>query len=76
MPANARLVIVGSVLTDTATTDEPVMFLTDANMLVTAGGRERTESEFRALLADTGFSVVSVGRNAAGPLSVITAVPA
>jgi hypothetical protein len=76
MPANARLVIVGSVLTDTATTDEPVMFLTDANMLVTAGGRERTESEFRTLLADTGFTVVSVGRNAAGPLSVITAVPA
>jgi O-methyltransferase/methyltransferase family protein len=76
MPANARLVIVGSVLTDTATTEEPVMFLTDANMLVTAGGRERTESEFRTLLADTGFTVRSVGRNAAGPLSVITAVPA
>jgi O-methyltransferase/methyltransferase family protein len=76
MPAHAKLLIVGSVLTDTATTDEPVMFLTDANMLVTAGGRERTESEFRALLAETGFAVQSVGRNAAGPLSIIEALPA
>jgi len=76
MPAEARLMIVGSVLTDTATTDEPVMFLTDANMLVTAGGRERTESEFRTLLAETGFEVEAVSRNAAGPLSIITAVPA
>lgn len=76
MPASAALLIVGSVLTDTATTDEPVMFLTDANMLVTAGGRERTESEFRALLAETGFAVESVARGAAGPLSIIKAIPA
>jgi orsellinic acid C2-O-methyltransferase len=76
MPAGATLLIVGSVLTDTATADEPVMFYTDANMLVTAGGRERTESEFRALLGETGFTVESVARNAAGPLSIITAVPA
>lgn len=76
IPAHAKLLIVGSVLTDTATTDEPVMFLTDANMLVTAGGRERTESEFRTLLADTGFEVKVVARNAAGPLSIIEALPA
>lgn len=76
MPENATLLIVGSVLTDTATTTEPVMFLTDANMLVTAGGRERTESEFRTLLEETGFDVDVVARNAAGPLSIIRAVPA
>lgn len=76
MPAGATLLIVGSVLTDTASTDEPVMFLTDANMLVTAGGRERTESEFRTMLAETGFAVESVARGAAGPLSIIKAVPA
>ncbi|MFL6118535.1 methyltransferase [Actinophytocola sp.] len=76
MPSGAKLLIVGSVLTDTAGTDEPVMFLTDANMLVTAGGRERTESEFRSLLASTGFTVEFVARNAAGPLSVISALPA
>lgn len=76
MPATATLLIVGSVLPDTATTAEPVMFYTDANMLVTAGGRERTESQFREMLADTGFAVQSVARGAAGPLSIIQAVPA
>lgn len=75
MPADAKLLIVGSVLTDTAGTEKPVMFLTDANMLVTAGGRERTESEFRTLLADTGFEVERVARDAAGPLSIIEAKP-
>ncbi|MGC4786934.1 methyltransferase [Micromonospora sp. DT178] len=76
MPADATLLIVGSVLPDTANTDNPVMFYTDINMLVTAGGRERTESEFRALLADTGFTVEWCGHGAAGPLSLIKAVPA
>ncbi|MEU7528772.1 methyltransferase [Saccharothrix sp. NPDC042600] len=73
MPADATLLIVGSVLPDRANTDNPVMFYTDINMLVTAGGRERTEGQFRALLADTGFAVESVGHGAAGPLSLITA---
>ncbi|MER7420683.1 methyltransferase [Micromonospora peucetia] len=76
MPAGATLLIVGSVLPDTANTDNPVMFYTDINMLVTAGGRERTESEFRALLADTGFTVEWCGHGAAGPFSLIKAVPA
>jgi hypothetical protein len=75
IPADATLLIVGSVLPDTANTDNPVMFYTDINMLVTAGGRERTESQFRALLAETGFAVESVGHGAAGPLSIIKAVP-
>lgn len=76
IPSDATLLIIGSVLPDTANTDNPVMFYTDINMLVTAGGRERTESEFRALLTETGFSVASVGHGAAGPLSIIKAVPA
>jgi orsellinic acid C2-O-methyltransferase len=76
IPSDATLLIIGSVLPDTANTDNPVMFYTDINMLVTAGGRERTESEFRGLLAETGFSVESVGHGAAGPLSIIKAVPA
>ncbi|MCL7458999.1 helix-turn-helix domain-containing protein [Micromonospora sp. MSM11] len=76
LPAGATLLIVGSVLPDTANTDNPVMFYTDINMLVTAGGRERTESEFRSLLAETGFTVEWCGHGAAGPLSLIKAVPA
>ncbi|WP_309115023.1 methyltransferase [Saccharothrix sp.] len=76
MPVDATLLIVGSVLPDRANTENPVMFYTDINMLVTAGGRERTEAQFRALLAETGFVVESVGHGAAGPLSLITARPA
>ena len=32
-------------------------FLTDLEMLVMAGGMERTEDEFRALLAEGGFAL-------------------
>ncbi|MFI9812483.1 methyltransferase [Saccharothrix variisporea] len=76
MPEGATLLIVGSVLPDAADTANPVMFYTDINMLVTAGGRERTEGQFRGLLGETGFVVESVGHGAAGPLSLITARPA
>ncbi|MET8977500.1 methyltransferase [Streptomyces sp. NPDC004539] len=76
MPESATLLIVGTVLPERADTSAPVAFFTDLNMMVVAGGRERTESEFRALLAETGFRVRSVGIGQAGPLSVIEAVPA
>ncbi|MFE1783681.1 methyltransferase [Streptomyces sp. NPDC059506] len=76
MPESATLLIVGSVLPETASTDQPIMFFTDLNMLVNTGGRERTESEFRAMLDGTGFTVRSVRLGAAGPLSIIEAVPA
>ncbi|HEX2130709.1 MAG TPA: methyltransferase [Actinophytocola sp.] len=75
MPATATLLIVGSILPETAAPGEPIMFFTDLNMLVNSGGRERTESHFRRLLAETGFTVESVALRAAGPLSVIRAVP-
>ncbi|HEV7649886.1 MAG TPA: methyltransferase [Actinophytocola sp.] len=75
LPAGAKLLIVGSVLPETAAPGEPIMFYTDMNMLVNSGGRERTESQFRALLADTGFAVESVALKAAGPLSMIEATP-
>lgn len=76
MPDGATLLIVGSVLPETGTPEEKVMFFTDVNMLVAAGGQERTESEFRAMLAECGFRVDAVTRRAAGPLSVIKATPA
>jgi hypothetical protein len=75
IPADATLLIVGSVLPETAAPGEPIPFYTDMNMLVNSGGRERTESHFRALLAETGFSVESVALKAAGPLSMIKATP-
>ncbi|MFE9613875.1 methyltransferase [Streptomyces sp. NPDC006012] len=76
MPAQATLLIVGTVLPETADTAAPVAYFTDINMMVMTGGQERTEGEFRALLAETGFTVRSVGLGQAGPLSVIQAVPA
>ncbi|MGN9809485.1 methyltransferase [Micromonospora sp. BQ11] len=76
MPPTATLLIIGSVLPETASTEVPIMFFTDVNMLVNSGGRERTESEFRALLTETGFTVRSVADGAAGPLSIIEASPA
>ncbi|MEU6669209.1 methyltransferase [Streptomyces sp. NPDC046727] len=76
MPASATLLIVGTVLPETADTSAPVAYFTDLNMMVTTGGQERTEGEFRALLKETGFTVRSVGLGQAGPLSMIQAVPA
>jgi hypothetical protein len=76
MPDTATLLIVGSLLPETAAPGDPIMFYTDMNMLVNSGGRERTESHFRAMLAETGFAVRSVSPRAAGPLSMIEAVPA
>ncbi len=75
IPESATLLIVGTVLPETADTTAPVAYLTDLNMMVTTGGRERTEGEFRTLLTETGFIVRSVGLSQAGPLSVIRAVP-
>ncbi len=76
MPGSATLLIVGTVLPETASMEQPIMFFTDLNMLVNTGGRERTESEFRTMLEEAGFTVQSVQLGAAGPLSVIEAVPA
>ncbi|MFI6932800.1 methyltransferase [Streptomyces sp. NPDC050287] len=75
MPESATLLIVGTVLPETADTSAPVAYFTDLNMMVTTGGQERTEGEFRSLLTESGFTVRSVGLGQAGPLSVIEAVP-
>ncbi len=50
------LLLVERVLPE-ATTGETLKFLSDLNMLVLLGGRERTEEEFRALLAGAGFTL-------------------
>ena len=43
-------------------------------MLALVGGRERTESEYRDLLAEAGFQVTRVVPTAAGA-SIVEAVP-
>jgi DNA-binding Lrp family transcriptional regulator len=55
MSRDARLLLVERLLPEEAgAADTPVM-LVDVLMLVVTGGRERTEAEFAALLADAGF---------------------
>jgi hypothetical protein len=49
MSHDARLLLVERVLPERAL-DDALMFLSDMNMLVNLGGRERTEQEFRSLL--------------------------
>jgi len=44
-------------------------------MLVYAGGRERTEAEFRALLASAGFALTRMIPTSC-PISIIDAAPA
>ena len=61
-PAHASLFLVEPVLpTDPAELVEvPVMLMSDLNMLVCTGGRERTAAEFAALLAASGWRLVEV----------------
>ena len=49
--------------------------LVDLEMLVHAGGRERTASEYGDLLSRTGFRLTRVIPTA-GPMSIVEAVPA
>jgi hypothetical protein len=57
MPRNAKLLIVERRMPELADCNGPAeTFMTDLEMLVMSpGGRERTESEFRKLLGGTGF---------------------
>lgn len=58
IPANGKLILVDSVVPDTP---EPHFSkFIDLNMLVMTGGKERTASEFKTLLAAAGFRLVRV----------------
>jgi hypothetical protein len=71
--ANGRLLVVERDLGEP--NESPWAKLSDLNMLVGPGGRERTEEEYAALFAEAGFRVAKVTR--AGPeLAVFEGVPA
>jgi hypothetical protein len=73
MPAGARLLVVEYVL---PAGDKPSFGkLTDVTMMVVAGGRERSEAEYRGLFAAHGFRLTRVVPTA-GDISVIEGVPA
>nr|BFE52465.1 hypothetical protein GCM10017745_58920 [Saccharothrix mutabilis subsp. capreolus] len=56
MPDHAELVVLERLLPESQTEDLAVPW--DIHMLCNTGGRERTESQYRALLAEAGFDLV------------------
>ena len=76
MPTGSRLLVVEALLPERAQ-DQPAVIRMDLHMLVLLGARERTEAQYRHLLADTGFRVERVVPTASpAGLSVIEAAPA
>jgi hypothetical protein len=77
MPKDARLLVVEPIVPERAGSSwfDQMLAATDLNMLVVAGGRERTEAEFRALVEAAGLRVSRIVETPAS-LSVIEAVPA
>jgi hypothetical protein len=78
-PAHGRLLIVEPVLPDVVAqepTSSALMYLSDLNMLVNLGGRERTRAEFAALCGAAGFELADVTSLAPARFSLIEAVAA
>jgi hypothetical protein len=79
MTAPARLLVLEVVLPDRSPAS-PAGAVNDINMLVLTGGRERTESEYRAMFAAAGFQLVRLFPTGAHgvfgtPMSILEAVP-
>ena len=72
MSADARLLVVDAVVGPP--NEDPLVKFLDLMMLVSAGGRERTEAEWQALLAASGFRFESATRATANS-HVIEATP-
>lgn len=72
MKPSSRLLVVEQ-LVQPGNAPDPVRLL-DLEMLVLVGGRERTEEEFRAMLAASGFSLTRVVPTRL-PLSILEATP-
>jgi ubiquinone/menaquinone biosynthesis C-methylase UbiE len=76
MAPASRLLVVEALLLERAS-EQPAVIRMDLHMLVLLGARERTEAQYRRLLAETGFRVERVVATASpAGLSVLEAVPA
>jgi len=78
VPDGGVLFLVEPVLRDDpqVLADQRMLLMSDLNMLVCTGGRERTETEFAGLLTAAGLRLESVTRAAGSGYSVLRAVPA
>jgi hypothetical protein len=77
MGDNGTLLLVERIIPERAapSAGATATFLSDLNMLLLTGGRERTEAEYRALLAAAGFALTRVVPTST-PHCIIEAVPA
>jgi predicted O-methyltransferase YrrM len=78
MPRAGRLIVFDRVLPERIKAGDPVSqsgTLMDLNMLVNVTGCERTEAQFRQLLAAGGFTLSSA-RNLPGGLGIVEGIPA
>ena len=77
MKPEARLLVLDRVLADLPphTAKDEVDALSDINMMLRTGGRERSEAAFRSLLGSAGFSVKRV-ISTTSARSIVEAVPA
>ncbi len=62
MPPDGTLLMIEPIMPDTpaGSPDVMMMVMSDLNMMVCTGGKERTEAEFRDLLAGAGFELRSI----------------
>ncbi|MFF4740961.1 methyltransferase [Streptomyces sp. NPDC001262] len=61
LPADGRVIVIETVLPDVADDrQEGLNYMSDLNMLVNLGGRERTRDEFAELFSRAGLSLASV----------------
>lgn len=79
MSKRARLLVIEPLLPERADSSEPArtIVMSDLNMLVNTGGRERTREEFEALFADAGLRLsAAIATDAPFGFSVIEGQPA
>ena len=78
MPAHGVLFLVEPVLRDDPEVlgDQRMLLMSDLNMLVCLGGRERTQEQFTDLLTAAGLRLTGVTPAAGSAYSVMRAVPA
>jgi hypothetical protein len=72
IPAHGKLIIADAVMTPGNDPHPSKWF--DLHMMVALGGRERTEEEFRNLLARAGFTLTSA-KPLPAPIGIVEAVP-
>ena len=76
LPAGGRLLIVEPVLPEKVDGEtSPLMYLSDLNMLVNVGGRERTRTDFETLCQRAGFAITDVTSLAPAGFSILEATP-